>query len=1382
MIIRRILFIILLFLCLFHAQPLFAGVVDIIPSDDAQVVQGDSSANFGTASSIYVASANGGNYQNERGWFKFDLTKQIPPGAVIVSAQLRLYCYSADENQSMVTAVQASSDDSWSETSVTWDNQPSLEPGVIDETTLKTNENHKWIEWNVTSFVSTEQNGDRTISLVVKAATEGADPYKTYLFDSKEYSSVLAPRLRIEYDGQWSNSDPFKIYHINDAHSRLLSHELDIPGHDDVPGFETVGGAAHMASKMLSLKSANPDSLILDAGDISEGNPLGDLRTNGGMIDFYNLLDTKLKALGGRGIDAVVVGNHDVRYGEMLTNMKDANFPFISMNLYHSTGDDAGTTVFPAYVTVTINGKKIGILGYTNDTSSYLGPGTEGVVEVKKCVWDDSNPDTLNIKDYVETLRTTESCDVVILLSHIGQTRVVAGSDALLSDDGSIDPPDVVISGHWHSITDTVWQPAQLNNKTIITEAASYMQYVGELELTGNGKYINAKKHLVKNSEIVPDPDVESLINNLIAEYNATGPAHQLDETIGYSGVDLYMDKDKWWTLNEYPWNGNNAAGAWITDAMQWKAQQLGKSCDLAIQSGGGIRRDVPAGWITYAQIYEAYPWQDDNMVTVAMTGQQIWNALESLHCGASISNGWEITADDGIITSIKLNGADLDLSATYQVAISEYMAEHEDEFAGTTPVAVGYSIRESVVDYTAQFTEASPMTIDGPRYILNTEFAGGFNAVVTMMADAENQPYYEAAFVRLLNASPETTLRRASYGLNNLVNSDGSINYDNQLSEIMVYRSHLGLRDGYLKPGDIIELWGEGGYYAGNPQFVDQNGIYAPDTEFNITGNDSSLAQPEFKKSINSFMDDAHENHLVKFYAKKTGSNTIEDANGTTLTVHKPGGYYKAELPGNTGDVLELIGLNTMRFDERRFRLREAVVATNGYPPSSSINSISPFRQDASPLTLEADASDFVFSGQNTLIAQTSFEEPSLGGKYYDTGDAGTDHALANNPGEMVVNYTSTGGELGFTAYYTNTRDDAGLTDGDFVGVTDYTPESGISYPDGSKGYELSDPDGRLTITLDQVDISSYSNPEVSLSLFIKETGWEDDDIIRVWITVDGGTEIDLLNTAGQDINSLNMEGSWQSLSANLAGYSHAVLSFELDANAASEAIFIDNIRFQETGATTLSGNPESVEFFYRYSQDTVTWGEWVSAGSASSSPWQVSFSYPEGVGYYEFCTAATDIDGNIEERPVKADARIQYAAGVNSAPDTILDPSIPDGATDVILTPTLTVTVSDPEYDLVDVYFYDSQDNLIQTVYNVATGQTASIVWKNLEEGSTYGWYVVVDDGVSTTKFPLSVFTTQGVPATTPVPAAGMVSILICLFILAVIGSKGRNLRNGN
>ena len=40
------------------------------------------------------------------------------------------------------------------------------------------------------------------------------------------------------------------------------------------------------------------------------------------------------------------------------------------------------------------------------------------------------------------------------------------------------------------------------------------------------------------------------------------------------------------------------------------------------------------------------------------------------------------------------------------------------------------------------------------------------------------------------------------------------------------IYRSYLGFKTGVLHPGDIIETWGKGGFFGGDPEFVDQEGI----------------------------------------------------------------------------------------------------------------------------------------------------------------------------------------------------------------------------------------------------------------------------------------------------------------------------------------------------------------------------------------------------------------------------------------------------------------------------------------------------------------------------------------------------------------------------
>lgn len=198
------------------------------------------------------------------------------------------------------------------------------------------------------------------------------------------------------------------------------------------------------------------------------------------------------------------------------------------------------------------------------------------------------------------------------------------------------------------------------------------------------------------------------------------------------------------------------------------------------------------------------------------------------------------------------------------------------------------------------------------------------------------------------------------------------------------------------------------------------------------------------------------------------------------------------------------------------------------------------------------------------TIIGYTSFEEPVKGDKYFDTDSTATDHPLQNNEGQASVNYEPAAGaaELGFHSYYTNTLNLEGLIDGDFVGVTDYTPDTNNPYPHGNQGFQLSDADGLMTVTLDTVFISGASSPNIFLYYFVKETGWEAADRIRIWVKTESD-EINLLNTEGSDIDDLNIEGDWKILKADLTGNSYAILKFELQSNAGEEVLFIDYIQF---------------------------------------------------------------------------------------------------------------------------------------------------------------------------------------------------------------------------
>ena len=1386
-----------LLLCTTHAGPF----KDLVPVADAQVQSGDPNANAGSFTSFFIQSADSSNtFGNERAWLRFDLNGQIPPGAVVTSAKLRIYAFQADSADDLLVDVHGSTDDSWLENSITWNSQPTFGP-ALSSTNLLSPKTQLWYELDVTSFVAAELAGDGVVSLVAKPQTESTNTWKTYRFNSREFNRdgySLLPRLRVEYDGTWPSTNAIRVIHTNDIHSRLTTHGFDFVdgvGSDAGAVLEEAGGAAYLGAKVVELKKLSPDALVLDAGDISEGNPLGDLRGNGGTVDYFQELNAQLKGLtgnlGGRGVDAVVVGNHDVRELAMLENMQDPDgdgvvngwvdtnaddivdtfnppstdpddVPYLAVNVVRDGASKPAPALWPIempfrpYVVVSIGSTRIGVLGYLTDDSAILTGETVNEIDVLEAAWSDksngvSTADVVLLEDWVEHLRKPigdggEEVDMVILLSHIGHRRLNSdgnvgqndGNDELLGDQGGVAPPDLVVSGHWHTWTSTAWQPGTLNYKTTNVEASSYGQYVGEVSLTPEGRYISATKHPIRVSDFtIPHPDSEvdaaydaivDLLSGLESEYEAlTGPdcvidaatiqaqipgyvdgrPCPLDYVVGHSAVDLTLDKDKWFTLSEFPWSGDNTAGGWITDAMVAKVRQLdingdGVSADnaqLGLQSGGGIRRDIAAGPIRYREIFESYPWDDDAMVRVQLSSQDVWNYIEGKFVGSSISEDWQVTAEDGQITGI---GYDSDQNGTFEtqlietddttqwnVIISEYMYENDDwisetggisdtfavidptpEYIATdgstsaTPIvgAPGpLEIRDSVVEYTAQFQSGNPMTVAGPRYQLNTEIAGEFEAVVTMTADAETQPFFEAVFVRLLRASAETLARRDlpgdPYGLSSLVLPDGSVDPSHEFSETLLYRSHLGFPDGYLQVGDLLTIKGEFGFFEGNAQFVDQEGIVAAETEFDIFGSDPSLALPTYFSEVADFLVEEQENRLVRFFARRKGANLIEDSMGQPLTVYREGGFFSSStfLPGANGDCLELIGVSTERadsdFDVRRFRLREAVAGpfagSTCFPPSSVAEANGTLEAGAE-LTISATAEDA--NGLSSGNASSFFAAMDLDGE----GDA--------LPLTLTIEDIDISGETGLELQLLVAEDQSndGAEDwdqSDFVHI-DYQIDTG-----GFQNLLHFENDGSTFNSEPRVDTNFDGTGEgteitdtfSTFTAAIAGTGATLD--LRITFNLNAGDE----DIALDDIRIVN--GSAQTLYLEDfeqgGGYVTSVPEF----TDGSGDFFIrtdgsdisGSVNYQVAGGGLLLGDVTQVEFFVSTDGGLsfVSIGIDTTPGDGFSVPYT-----PLIEGEYQFYSIATDDDALVEPAPLVADAIVVIAgaSGPGSIPRTSL------------------------------------------------------------------------------------------------------------------------------
>jgi 5'-nucleotidase len=219
------------------------------------------------------------------------------------------------------------------------------------------------------------------------------------------------------------------ILHTNDIHSQI---EPLPNNHYKYPG---LGGFSRRATLIENIRKENPNTLLLDAGDIFQGTPY--FNYFGGELEF------KLMSI--LGYDAVTLGNHDFDNGlnGLLSQMPNAKFNFVSAN-YNFNNTLLNGFIKP-YSIFMKNNIKIGVFG--------LGVELEGLVSkslYKETVY--LNP--LEIaNDTVRELKENKKCDLVICLSHLGyayKNNLEKICDIQLARQTK--DIDLIIGGHTHTL------------------------------------------------------------------------------------------------------------------------------------------------------------------------------------------------------------------------------------------------------------------------------------------------------------------------------------------------------------------------------------------------------------------------------------------------------------------------------------------------------------------------------------------------------------------------------------------------------------------------------------------------------------------------------------------------------------------------------------------------------------------------------------------------------------------------------------------------------------------------------------------------------------------------------------------------------------------
>ena len=161
------------------------------------------------------------------------------------------------------------------------------------------------------------------------------------------YGSLALGSALNNYSCDSENFKKITILHTNDVHSHIEPFSKD---HSEFPNR---GGFERRSTILNSIRSKNPNTLLLDAGDIFQGTP---------YFNFYNgELEFKLMSL--LKYDAVTIGNHDFDNGITGLNeqMPNASFDFLISNYdFKNTVLDGKTSDYKIY---TRSGIKIGVFG-----------------------------------------------------------------------------------------------------------------------------------------------------------------------------------------------------------------------------------------------------------------------------------------------------------------------------------------------------------------------------------------------------------------------------------------------------------------------------------------------------------------------------------------------------------------------------------------------------------------------------------------------------------------------------------------------------------------------------------------------------------------------------------------------------------------------------------------------------------------------------------------------------------------------------------------------------------------------------------------------------------------------------------------------------------
>ena len=266
-----------------------------------------------------------------------------------------------------------------------------------------------------------------------------------------------------------TSDKPFtlSILQTTDVHCQVHAHD-ELFWENDKAVFRKTGGYAHLATFLKSYRKKNPNTFLIDTGDMFQGSELSVKTIGKAMIPILNQLE----------YDLYLLGNWEVIYYKkaMQTLLGALNAPKVCANMYHDLGEGKkGELIFPPYHIWNVNGVKIGFLGYTDplvpirQSPNY----SKGIIYTK--------PEE-NLAHYVDVLKNDEQCAYILMVAHLGLSQQI-----YLANLPECEGVNYILGKDTH---ERVRVPIECKYSKVV-EPGAFGSHVGKLNLSiENGKVV----------------------------------------------------------------------------------------------------------------------------------------------------------------------------------------------------------------------------------------------------------------------------------------------------------------------------------------------------------------------------------------------------------------------------------------------------------------------------------------------------------------------------------------------------------------------------------------------------------------------------------------------------------------------------------------------------------------------------------------------------------------------------------------------------------------------------------------------------------------------------------------------------------------------------